>query len=158
MGSTEGELPEVGRAEREILDDHEDIADKILDHGEVYRSLADRRGLEKTYDELGTEEKWDYALEVLKTRIGERYDRADEAIYDWKSGELGSDDLTWTTRWDDDYQKGRKNLDVRVESPDVTPVEDGRVSVRAEVHLEGEDEDNIVYRLFDDREKWEEQE
>ena len=96
-------------------------------------------------------EKWEYAIEVVEMREGEKYDSAEELIKDIYDKEL---DLDTYASWTDDYQ----DESVRVDSPDVNRLSGDpmQVEVQAEVKSEDNEEAWIEFTQIDFANRWEE--
>jgi hypothetical protein len=156
MATTQERLTEPPSQDEKLLEQHEEVADRILEDGSIYREISERKNLEKNYDSLEPEEKWWYALEVLYSREGATYSSPRELIGEYRRDELELDDLPWnTTEWGDEHDMGTENLEENVEELKFTPMGDGRVTARAEVYIDGERDEGIVYRLIDSPEDWE---
>lgn len=155
MAATGKRIEEPEPQDEEILEENEDLADTILEQGQVYREIAERRDLEKSYDKLEPEDKWWYALEALHSRAGVSYSSPRQLLQEYYQGDLDLDEVPWNdTEWGDQHDLGSETLEENVDFS-VTGVIDGRVTARAEAYLEDRDEEGIVYRLLDDPEEWE---
>jgi hypothetical protein len=142
--------------DEEVLEDHEELADTILEEGEAYSSIRQRRDLEATYDDLDVEEKWRYALDVLHSRGVGRYSSPRELIRDFRAGEVLQDgEVPWNDATWEDYDPDGDG-EVVVEEPFVTELDDGSTAGRASAYIDGEEEEGFVYRFrTDDGEEWE---
>ena len=149
MPLTEHENYRLEEPDEEFLQEYLDIPEILLEHGDAYRSIKERRGLEKTYDKLDMEEKWEYALDVVHKQQGTHYSSAEELVDAVRSDDL---DLTHLYSWGDSHD----GITEEVEELSLTPLENGeRVVVQARVEAEDNDEAWIQLNRVDFQTRWE---
>lgn len=148
MPLTEHEDYRLEDPDEEFLEEFLDVAEILLEQGDTYRSIRERRGLEKTYDDLDIQEKWEYALDVVHKQQGVQYSSADELMEDIRANEL---DLTHLYNWGDSHGEFTEEVD----EPGVTPLKDKRVVVQARVEAEENDEAWLQLNQVDFQNRWE---
>lgn len=156
MATREPQTEARTEPDENLLEDHESLADTILEQGEAYRGIRQRRDLKKTYDELEPDEKWRHALEVLENRAGERYSSPRKLIQDIRAGEVLQDGLPWDTYSWEDYESDEHDEEMVVEEPFATEVDDGSINVRVQAYLDGREDEGFLYRLGNASDDWEE--
>jgi len=149
MAVAEHENYRLENPDEEFLEEFLDVAEVLLEQGDAYRSIKERRGLEKTYDELDIQEKWEYALDVVHKQQGIRYSSADELVGDVRASEL---DMTHLYSWGDSYG----GVNEEVDDLTVTPLQDDdQVVVQARVEAEENDYAWIQLNRVDFQNRWE---
>lgn len=150
MPLTEHEDYRLEDPDEEFLEEFLNVAEILLEQGDAYKSIRDRRGLEKTYEELDIQEKWEYAIDVVHNQQGVRYSSADELVEDIRADEM---DLTHLYTWGGSYGEFTEEVD----ELSLTPLKDDEsVVVQARVEAENNDDAWLQINKVDFQNRWEE--